>query len=55
MMSKRAMQRLHSASFRYTAEHIAIEGDHGEPLNHLARVESFLLKIADEKPGRAVH
>lgn len=37
MMSERVIQRLHSAGFRYKAENIAFEGDHG--------------KIALEKPG----
>ena len=54
MMSERVMQRLHVANFRYRAEHIAIEGDHGEPLNHLDRIDAFLAKIALEKPGCAV-
>jgi pimeloyl-ACP methyl ester carboxylesterase len=54
MMSERAIQRLASAGFRYTAEHIPIEGDHGEPLNHLDQVESFLHKIVREKPECAV-
>ena len=41
-MSELIMQRLQANGFAYHAEHIAIDGDHGAPLNHLDEVEDFL-------------
>jgi len=41
-MSEEMVARLRARNFRHRVDHIAVEGDHGAPLNHLDQVEAFL-------------
>ncbi|MBD8526411.1 acyl-CoA thioester hydrolase/BAAT C-terminal domain-containing protein [Pseudomarimonas arenosa] len=41
-MAEQIMQRLDAHGFAYTAQHLAIEGGHGEPLKHFDKMEAFL-------------
>lgn len=49
-MSERMMVRLKQHGSPYPHRHIAIEGDHGEPLNHLDQLDAFLAEIAQNNP-----
>jgi hypothetical protein len=41
-MSGAIIARLKKSEFRFNAEHVAIEGKHGAPLEHMNLVEGFL-------------
>jgi pimeloyl-ACP methyl ester carboxylesterase len=43
-MSDAIIARLKKSEFRFNAEHVAIEGNHGAPLAHMSLVEDFLQK-----------
>ena len=49
-MSEQMMARLKQHNSPYSHRHIAIEGDHGEPLNHLDQLDGFLAEIAKNNP-----
>lgn len=49
-MSEGMMARLKQHASPYPHRHVAIEGDHGEPLNHLDQLDTFLAEIAQHKP-----
>lgn len=45
-MSEQMMARLKKHNSPYASRHIAIDGDHGEPLNHLDQLDGFLAELA---------
>lgn len=51
-MSEQMMQRLKNKGFSRTAQHIAIEGGHTEPLKHFDIVENFLATQANQNDGK---
>ena len=41
-MSDAMMQRLKAKGFRHHAEHLVVQGGHGEPLDEFPKMEAFL-------------
>jgi len=42
MMSNRLMERLKKQNFKYKYEHVLLDGNHAEPLNHFDKIYAFL-------------
>lgn len=49
-MSELMIARLKQHNSPYASRHVAIEGDHGEPLNHLHQLDGFLAELARSNP-----
>ena len=50
-MAKRMQQRLHQAGFAHGFELVEVNGGHVAVIDHFDRVEAFLGRLGEEKPG----
>lgn len=50
-MSDAMMQRLKAKGFRHPAEHLVVQGGHGEPLDEFPKMETFLQRHFRERCG----